>query len=143
APVTFWCITVDPGGAPIMPPIRSPAVNTESHQPSPQARAPRVLHSRANCWSRLSASAGIAPSEWLIRYVVDSRIGKRSRYSASSMRANLQTHELRAGALRDPRVAECGQHEDRPAGDGPARDDVHRRRVGDDDLVCVGARPPQ
>ena len=79
ATVTFWCMTVEPGGAPMMPPIRSPVVNTEFHQPSPQARAPRVAHSRANCCSRRSASAGIAPSEWLIRYVVDSRIGKRSR----------------------------------------------------------------
>ena len=41
--------------------------------------APRVRHSAANCASRVSASAGIAPSEWLIRYVVVARIGKRSR----------------------------------------------------------------
>ncbi len=79
ATVTFWCITVEPGGAPMIEPIRSPTVNTEFHQPSPHARAPRVLHSRANCASRRSASAGIAPSEWLIRYVVVARIGKRSR----------------------------------------------------------------
>ena len=60
-------------------PTRSPTSTAVSHHPSPQARAPRVRHSRANRSSRRSASAGIAPSEWLIRYVVEARIGKRSR----------------------------------------------------------------
>jgi len=67
ATVTFWCITVDPAGAPMMSPTMSPVVKTESHHPSLHARAPRVFHSLANCCSRRSASAGIAPSEWLIR----------------------------------------------------------------------------
>src|SRR5205823_3577652 len=33
---------------------------------------------------RSSAAAGMAPSEWLIRYVVSARIGNRSRYSSRS-----------------------------------------------------------
>ena len=77
--VTFWCIETVPGGAPISRAIWSPTVSGSSHQPSPQARMPRVFQSRAYCSTRSSAAAGIAPSEWLIRYVVSARIGKRSR----------------------------------------------------------------
>src|SRR6185437_10323076 len=127
-------MTVEPGGAPTMPPTRSPTRNAVSHHPSPHARAPRVRHSAANCARRRSASAGIAPSEWLIRYVVDSRIGKRSRYSASSTKPNLQADELRAGALRDPLLAERREDDDRAAGHGLARDDAHGRGVDDVDL---------
>ena len=85
--VTFWCMTVVPGGAPISRPIWSPTVSGSSHQPSLQARMPRVLHDVAYSRTRRSASAGIGPSEWLIRYVVCERIGKRSRYAVSSTSA--------------------------------------------------------
>src|SRR3954465_13367418 len=40
ATVTFWCITVVPAGAPMMPPTRSPAADEDPHQPSPPPRAP-------------------------------------------------------------------------------------------------------
>ena len=72
-------MTVEPGGAPIRRPIWSPTVTGSSHQPSPQARTPRVFHASAYRARRRAASAGIGPSEWLIRYVVSARIGKRSR----------------------------------------------------------------
>ena len=39
---TFWCITVEPGGAPTMRPTWSPTVIGISHQPSPQARMPAL-----------------------------------------------------------------------------------------------------
>ena len=82
-------MTVVPGGAPISLPIWSPTVSGKSHQPSPQARIPRVFQACAYSMTRRSASAGIGPSEWLIRYVVCARIGKRSRYSVSSTAASL------------------------------------------------------
>ena len=65
----------------MMPPIRSPVVKTEFHQPSPDARAPRVAHSRANCCNRPLGLLRIAPSGSM-RYVVDARIGSDpdSRY---------------------------------------------------------------
>ena len=50
---------------------------------------PRSFHIRANSSMRSSAAAGIAPSEWLMRYVVSRRIGNRSRYSVSSMPRSL------------------------------------------------------
>jgi hypothetical protein len=72
-------MTVLPGGAPMIRPIWSPTVTGISHQPSPHARMPRSFHMRAYSSSRSSAAAGIAASEWLIRYVQSRRIGKRSR----------------------------------------------------------------
>ncbi len=44
------------------------------------ARPPRPGRTRR---AASSAAAGIAPSEWLIRYVVSARIGKRSRKRAA------------------------------------------------------------
>ena len=82
---TFWCMHTVPGGAPTMRPIWSPTVSGVVHQPSPHARMPRSAHVRAYSRTRSSTAAGIAPSEWLIRYVVCSRIGKRSRYASSSV----------------------------------------------------------
>ena len=77
--VTFWCIVTLPGGAPTMRPIWSPTVSGIVHQPWPHARIPRSAQTRAYSATRSAAAAGIAPSEWLIRYVVSRRIGKRSR----------------------------------------------------------------
>src|SRR4051794_23340258 len=99
--VTFWCIDTEPGRAPIRRAIWSPTVSDISHQPSSQARTPRVFQARAYSSTRSSAAAGIAPSEWLIRYVVSARIGNRSRYSCSSATAR--------------------EYRDGPARDGPAR----------------------
>ena len=81
---TFWCITVVPGGAPTIRPTWSPTVIGIVHQPSPQARIPRSLHMRAYSASRSSAPPASRASEWLIRYVVCSRIGKAERYSRRS-----------------------------------------------------------
>ena len=79
AMVTFWCIETEPGGAPISRPIWSPTASGISHQPSSQARTPRSFQLRVYSSTRSSAAAGMAPSEWLIRYVVSARIGNRSR----------------------------------------------------------------
>ena len=79
ATATFWCITVVSGAPPMMRPIWSPTVIGIVHQPSPQERMPRSFHMRAYSASRSSAFAGIAASEWLIRYVVCSRIGNSER----------------------------------------------------------------
>ena len=79
ATVTFWCMTIEPGGAPRIRPSWSPTVTGISHQPSPQPRIPRSRHMRAYSRRLSSAAAGIAASEWLMRYVQVSRIGKRSR----------------------------------------------------------------
>ena len=68
-----------PGGAPMIRAIWSPTMSGFVHQPSPQLRIPRSRHMRAYSAAASSAAAGIAPSEWLIRYVVSARIGKRSR----------------------------------------------------------------
>jgi hypothetical protein len=43
---TFWCMTVEPGGAPMMRPTWSPTVIGISHQPSPQADAAFLPHPR-------------------------------------------------------------------------------------------------
>ena len=64
---TFWCITVDPAGAPMMRPTWSPTVTGISHHPSPHERIPRSFHIRAYSASRSSAFRGMAASEWLIR----------------------------------------------------------------------------
>ena len=50
-------------------PSWSPTVTDMSHQPSPQERMPRSRHIRAYSSSRSSTAAGMAASEWLIRYV--------------------------------------------------------------------------
>ena len=76
---TFWCITVEAAGAPTIRPIWSPTVIGISHHPSPQARMPRSRQVRAYSATRAATFAGIAPSEWLIRYVVCSRIGNSER----------------------------------------------------------------
>ena len=57
---TFWCMTVDPTGAPTMRPTWSPTVIGISHQPSPHARMPRSFHMRPYSESRSSALRGIA-----------------------------------------------------------------------------------
>src|SRR4051794_38456536 len=72
-----------------MRPTWSPTVRGISHQPSAHARIPRSFQVRAYSAMRSSAAAGIAPSEWLIRYVVCSRIGNRSRYSVNRMPRSL------------------------------------------------------
>src|SRR5919109_589136 len=117
ATATFWCITVEPGGAPMMRPIWSPTVSGISHQPSAHARMPRSFHVRAYSATRSSAAAGMAPSEWLIRYVVDSRIGNRSRYDVRSVELALGRSDI------------AGRRTEQPAGSllledvrGPPRD---------------------
>ena len=65
--VTFWCIETLPGGAPTTRATWSPTVSGSSHQPSSQARTPRVFQACAYSSTRSSTAAGIAPSEWLIR----------------------------------------------------------------------------
>ena len=50
-----------------MRPIWSPTVSGIVHQPSPQARIPRSAQTRTYSATRSAATAGIAPSEWLIR----------------------------------------------------------------------------
>ena len=79
ATATFWCITVVPGAPPMIRPTWSPTVIGIVHQPSPHERMPRSFHMRAYSARRSSALAGIAASEWLIRYVVCSRIGNSER----------------------------------------------------------------
>ena len=63
---TFWCMTVRPFGAPMMPPTRLPQVTGISHQPSSQARIPRVAQISANSSRAARARRGIGPREWLI-----------------------------------------------------------------------------
>src|SRR5260221_13783229 len=123
-------MTVEPGGAPTIEPTRSPTRVADSHQPSPQARAPRVLHARANGSSRRSAAAGIAPSEWLIRYVVVARIGKRSRYSVSSDKRDDRLH-------LDCHAARKLGHADRAAG---AEAELLAPELGDRVRVAVRDR---
>src|SRR5579863_7212408 len=79
---TFWCITTSPGPAPIMVPMRLPTVTGISHQPSSQAQTPREAHVSANSCNALAARRGIAPSEWLMRYVVFPRIGNSARHAS-------------------------------------------------------------
>ncbi len=67
ATVTFWCMTIVPGAAPMIRASWSPIVTGISHHPSPHARMPRSRHMRAYSSSRSSAAAGIAAREWLIR----------------------------------------------------------------------------
>ena len=68
----------------MMRPSWSPTVTGISHQPSPHARMPRSRHMRVYSSNLSSAAAGMAASEWLIRYVQSRRIGKRSRYASRS-----------------------------------------------------------
>src|SRR4051795_897139 len=89
----------------MMRPIWSPTVSGSSHQPSAHARMPRSLHIRAYSATRSSTAAGIAPSEWLIRYVVCSRIGKRPRYSSRSVIATSPLCELLQLLERHPHLA--------------------------------------
>src|SRR5512133_1925211 len=125
ATATFWCITVESAGAPMMRPIWSPTVSGRSHHPSAHARMPRSFHTRAYSATRSSAAAGMAPSEWLIRYVVCSRIGNRSRYDVRSVEAALGRSDI--AGRRTEEAARLLLLEDvrRPAGDAGARE--HRR----------------
>src|SRR5438874_2144692 len=134
---TFWCMHTLPRGAPMMRPIWSPTESGSVHQPSPHARMPRSAHVRAYSRILSSTAAGIAPSEWLIRYVVCSRIGKRSRYDVSSTSVEL--------AFCGPHVTRRGPEETaclllledvrRPAGHAGAPE--HRRRERRRDLCDV------
>ena len=86
--------------------IWSPTASGRAHQPSPQLRIPRSRHMRAYSASPSSAAAGIAPSEWLMRYVV-------SREYREAVAVPLgEAHE---GHVR-PRRAAC--RTERPAGQG-------------------------
>ena len=67
ATLAFWCIEIDPGGAPMIGARMSPTVRPISHQPSDQARTPRVIQLSANACTLSTARRGIAPSEWLTR----------------------------------------------------------------------------
>ena len=67
AMVTLGTMAIDPGGAPTSGASRSPTRSGASHQPSSQARTPRVAHCSAYCSIPVLASIGIAPSEWLTR----------------------------------------------------------------------------
>ena len=49
---TFCCITTSPSPAPMIEPTRLPTVTGISHQPSSQARMPRVAQVSANSRSR-------------------------------------------------------------------------------------------
>ena len=64
---TFWCMTTLPGGAPMMRPTSSPTVKGIRHQPSAQARTPRVAQASVYSFKRSVAAFGMAPSEWLTR----------------------------------------------------------------------------
>ena len=63
---TFCCITTSPSPAPIMLPTRLPTVMGIIHQPSSQARIPRVAQVSVNSCMRARVRSGMAPSEWLI-----------------------------------------------------------------------------
>src|SRR5436190_1158844 len=128
---TFWCITVEPAGAPMMRPIWSPTVSGISHQPSAHARRPRSFHVRAYAATRSSAAAGIAPSEWLIRYVVCSRIGNRSRYDVRSVEAALGWSDIAGRRPEEPARALLLEDVGRPAGDARAREHGRRQRRRD------------
>src|SRR5829696_2996568 len=84
ATVTFWCIEIvffpTPSTGRRMLPVSRPA----SHQPSCQARTPRVDHISANSCRYTAAFRGIAPSEWLTRYVQVSTIGNSERQCSMS-----------------------------------------------------------
>src|SRR4029078_10487131 len=83
--VTFWCMEIVPVCTPRIGASKSPVVRPASHQPSCHARTPRDDHSSANCWRYPAARRGIAPSEWLTRYVQVSTIGNSRR---QAMRAS-------------------------------------------------------
>ena len=66
AMVTFWCMVTLPGGAPTIGATMSPTVTGMSHQPSSQARTPRVAQMCAYSASRSAVPRGIAPREFEI-----------------------------------------------------------------------------
>src|SRR6266508_3242066 len=98
-------------------PTWSPTVIGISHQPSAQARIPRSRQLRANSSRRSSTAAGIAPSEWLIRYVVCSRIGNRSRYDVRSVEAALGRSDIAGRRTEESPRALLLEDVRRPAGD--------------------------
>ena len=55
---TFCCMTTSPSPAPMMRPIRSPMVTGIIHQPSSQARMPRVAQVSVNSCMRLAGAVG-------------------------------------------------------------------------------------
>src|SRR3954452_24822591 len=118
----------------MMRPIWSPTVSGSSRPPPAQARMPRPFHIRAYSATRSSTAIGIAPSEWLIRYVVCSRIGKRSRYSSSSVIATSPLRELLQLLERRPHLVVRGRLHDRPGESRSAAQldverELHRRSV--------------
>src|SRR5687768_7976331 len=76
---TFWCITTDRAGAPMTRATASPAATGMSHQPSAHARTPRRAQTSEYSARWASTPRGIAPREWLTRYVQRSRIGNSLR----------------------------------------------------------------
>ena len=58
ATLAFWCIEIDPGGAPMTGARMSPTVRPISHQPSDQARTPRVIQLSANACTLVHGAAG-------------------------------------------------------------------------------------
>jgi hypothetical protein len=79
----------------------------------PPALGPRadaaLLHVRAYSATRASAAAGIAPSEWLIKYVVCSRIGNRSRYDVRSVEAALGRSDIAGRRTEESPVRFCSR----------------------------------
>src|SRR4051794_26137109 len=95
---------------------------------------PRSAHVRAYSATRSSTATGIAPSEWLIRYVVCSRIGKRPRSPITSVTAPPPPRDLLQLLERRPPLVVRGRLHDRPGKPrSPAQLDaerkLHRRSV--------------
>ena len=136
-------MTVEPGGAPMMPPIRSPAVKTESHQPSPHARAPRVAHSSREL---LQSSLGLGRHR--AERVVDQVRRRLEDREAIAVVDEFHARSIYKRQIAVPVVCEThtgpnGQHDDRARPGGDRRHDLHRRRIDDHDVVRVDARHPQ
>src|SRR5439155_23569659 len=74
-----WCIEIVPVATSRIGASRSPVTRPISHHPSCHARTPRDAHVSAYARRLSAVRRGIAPSEWLTRYVQVSTMGNSRR----------------------------------------------------------------
>src|SRR5215207_2778070 len=94
---------------------RSPVVRPSSHHPSCHARTPRRLHVSANSCRLAAVRRGMAPSEWLTRYVQSSTVGNCARQEASGSADNDAPPQIVAVGILVI-VEAAGPHDDQVAG---------------------------
>src|SRR5437899_1312331 len=127
---TFWCMTTPPGAAPMIRPTWSPTRSGMRHQPSAQARTPRVAPVSAESGTPWRPARGAAPREGGTKYVVRAR--GRGLAEADVAQAHVdegQEQPVQAGVGGEPRLGFGHRHVEHVGHRPPVVQDLQRLPV--------------